>query len=421
MFYCKNCGQTLEDSAHFCTACGTAVERPAQPSPGATAPAAAVTPAPQGYPYTPPVAPPAPPSLAAPVPVKKKKTGIVLLCIGVLVVIAVGAVLLGVWGLKKSTSFQLGNTPANLYCGGITAEHEGTVYFSYANGTYVRKNSQTQKIFDRPLAYINIHSDGSLYGITLLSEESGEIAVVHIDSNGDFLQTLYTFDENTTHMFLALYGDDLFIQSESALLKLNIPSNEITTLEDRLNQNGIASVSIDEKGLYYMKGEGEAKALYHLPFGETTPVKCNATAAMYFDSGFDFYPPVADGQVYMLDDRELKVNAIHALTGLLSTYHLETIGEEVSGTTEDIPLWCSGSEMYCIMNLTDDSGQALCQVTLSENGTGDLRVLATGDFYGYWINVVGNQVYCISMDSESKVPVYVYDTQTENLVPLDLP
>ena len=60
--FCKNCGQALEDSARFCTACGTAVERPAcetAENPTApTAPAGTDAPFPAKYPVAPPQAQP---------------------------------------------------------------------------------------------------------------------------------------------------------------------------------------------------------------------------------------------------------------------------------------------------------------------------------------------------------------------------
>ena len=429
--FCKHCGQPIEDTAKFCASCGTAIDHPvleaavsAVNSGASTASALAETEIP--LPTEPPTAPPQPYSTvdpprpwAAPVeplvtpPVKKKRTGVVFLCIG-LVLVILAAVLGGIWTWEKVSSPHLGNTPANLYCGGLVAEHNGTVYFSYASGTYKQTKDGTQKIYDTPLVYLNVASDGTLYGVTTMTNP---LVVVHIDSNGHFLETVYTFEDinRSRYIFLALYNQDLFIQSDTSLLKLHIPSNEQTTLETHIKENGIASISIDETGLYYAKESGSSTQCYHMPFNEDKPVKCSHNASMYFCSGWDFYPPVANGKVYFFDDRALEIKTIDTTTDAANTFHLNTVGKEVSGTTEDIPLWTCENEMYCIMNLTDDSGEALCRVTVSKDGTSSVQVLVTGDYYGCRINIAGDQVYCISGDDDNEDPIRVYDTQTGSI------
>lgn len=429
--FCKNCGQAIADNAKFCTSCGTAIEHPVFETTVNTVNSGASTASAPAeteilLPAEPPVTPPqsyspndtassweAPVETVTP-PVKKKRTGVVFLCIGLMLVI-LAAILAGIWAWGGPSSIRLGNTPSNLYCGGLVAEQDGTVYFSYAFGTYKQTKDGTHKIYDTPLVYLNVASDGTLYGIT---EVTDHLAVVHIDSNGRLLETMYTFDEDIDHsryMFLVLCNKDLFIQSGTSFLKLHIPSNEWTTLESHIQDNGIMSLSVDETGLYYAKESGSSTECYRMPFSGETPAKCSPNASMYFCSGFDFYSPVVNGNIYFFDDRELELTTIDTKTDATHTFRLNTIGEEVGGTTEDIPVWTSENEMYCIMNLTDDSGEALCRITFSDDGTAAIRVLATGDFYGYRINVVNNQVYCIFMDDDSDDPVRVYDPQTDRI------
>ena len=113
--FCKNCGQALEDSARFCTACGTAVERPvcetAENPAAPTAPAGAHAPFPAKYPAVPPQAQPpagmAPEGAAGPT-AKKKKTGVIFLCAG-LVLVILAAAFAGIWVWKGTPD----NTPVS--------------------------------------------------------------------------------------------------------------------------------------------------------------------------------------------------------------------------------------------------------------------------------------------------------------------
>ena len=111
--FCKNCGQEIEDSARFCPACGRAVERPAcetTENPAApTAPAGTHAPFLAKYPAAPPQAqPPAgmnPEGAASPT-AKKKKTGVIFLCTG-LVLVILAAAFAGIWVWKGNFD----NTP----------------------------------------------------------------------------------------------------------------------------------------------------------------------------------------------------------------------------------------------------------------------------------------------------------------------
>ena len=74
--------------------------------------------------------------------------------------------------------------------------------------------------------------------------------------------------------------------------------------------------------------------------------------------------------------------------------------------------------MYCIMNLSDDSGEALCRISFS-HGAGEIRVLSTGDMYGYWVNVIQNTAYCIPAGSDDE-PVLVVDCDTGEMASLSV-
>lgn len=116
--FCKNCGQALEDSARFCTACGTAVEQTAENPAAPTAPAGTNAPFPAKYPVAPSQAqPPAgmnPEGAASPT-AKKKKTGVIFLCTG-LVLVILAAAFAGIWVWKGNFD----NTPVSPAAGTAT-------------------------------------------------------------------------------------------------------------------------------------------------------------------------------------------------------------------------------------------------------------------------------------------------------------
>ena len=116
MAYCRNCGREISEGAAFCPACGAAAQPP-QPG-AATAPpqgAAAPPPTPPAPPPPPGTQPPlaqypagAPPAhvpgVVPPPPARKKMASgwkaLLIIGVSIIVVIAVGAVLLGVFVFK---------------------------------------------------------------------------------------------------------------------------------------------------------------------------------------------------------------------------------------------------------------------------------------------------------------------------------
>ena len=325
----------------------------------------------------------------------------------------------------KNTNRIYGNTLANLNCGGMAVEYDGTTYFSTGNGVYAQESEGIRQVYDTPMIYLNVSDDGMLYGITLLDSEEDTVGVVGMKLDGTARTVLYRFGQDVIGMrdtFLAWYDHALLIQSGDVLLRLDLSSNKTSVLARDVGEMGIRSVVMDEEWIYYPKVDSSAgfgrNEFYRVSLDGKKAEKCSEAVALLLRGG-DFISPVSGETVYRLqpdDGQEIVVETIHTDAGEKRFRPLKTIGKKVDGPTEDIPLWVSGDTMYCVMNLADDSGEALCRISFS-HGAGEIRVLSTGDFYGYWINVIQNTAYCIPGSSDDE-PVLVVDCDTGEMTSL---
>ena len=309
---------------------------------------------------------------------KIKKFIIIIL---ILLVVAIAAL----WGLNSPrTVFNKenvsGNTPGNLFNGGMFCQFNDKVYFSNYkdNGSlYVMdlEGNNFKKLSEDHVGHINVLGKYIYYVRNNKNKDTNSESVLNFNSNGIFridfkgnnIKMLY--DNPCT--FMNVHGNYVYYQhyDKEGLTFYSVKIDG--TEEKKISPQPIMPISIVDNNLYYSK------------IGDANPIsKANlsdeSTSIIYKDE--DTYAPVVqDNFIYFISISDnYSIKRIH-----IDGSNLETVVKESCSTFN-----ISNDGNYLYYQVDDTVNNRLCIMNLQ---TGEVNTLKDGDFKQ--IHITGNYVY----------------------------
>lgn len=275
---------------------------------------------------------------------------------------------------------EVGNTPGNIYNGGLFCEQDGKIYFSNDNADgslYVMNSNCTniKKVHDDKAAYINADENYLYYvranntrenmsGSILMFNNTG---VYRVNHHGDNIKVI----TGNPGAYLSLFGNYLYLQRYDVGIGLFLYRYKIdATMERLLLQEAVIPMAQINGSIYYA--------------GFTTNHNINKLDLSSFNAdtlyeGNIAYPIISGDYIYYLN-----------LDDNYSIYRMNSDGSDPTRIVEDR---CStynitNSGKYLYYQVDDQSNSRICRINLE---TMESEVLLDG--YYKQIHVTENYVF----------------------------
>lgn len=309
---------------------------------------------------------------------KLKKTVIIILMILFIIIMA----LLGLNSSKTVFNEEniSGNTPGNLFNGGLFREYDDKIYFSNYkdNGSlYVmdldRKNFK--KLSNDYVGHINVLGKYIYYIRNNKNKDTNSESVLNFNSNGIFRMNLngenmnMLYDKPST--FINVHGNYVYYQHYDkeglTFYSVNIDGTE----EKKISSEPIMPISIIDNTLYYSK-TGDTNLINRMHVN-------GESATTIYQNENTYAPVVHDNYIYFISISDhYRIKRIQ-----LDGSNPETVVDESCSTFN-----ISDDGNYLYYQVDDTVNNRLCIMNLQ---TGEENTIADGDYKQ--INITSNYVY----------------------------
>jgi hypothetical protein len=206
-----------------------------------------------------------------------------------------------------------GNTPGNLFNGGLFSVTDDTIYFSNPNddGALYQMNLQLEnvkKIHDDKVGYINAVGEYLYYVRMNNTKENNatsifsfkNVGIFRLNLNGKNLKVLYDDPSG----LMNLYGNHVYYQHYNSDEGLSFYSVNINGKDElKISDDGIMPISIKDNKLYYSGTEKEHNInVMDLNTGRSNTIFTGNTFAPILINNYIYYISLSDNfSIYRID------------------------------------------------------------------------------------------------------------------------
>jgi len=309
-----------------------------------------------------------------------------LLTLFIITALSLAGIILYSWNRTFPNNEEVkGNTPGNIYNGGLFCEKDGIIYFSNDNdnGSLYMMSSDTtdiKKLYDDKAAYINVDENYIYYIRTVNTKENNSGSILPFNNTG-----IYRINRNGKNLklisdkpsaYITLKGNHIYYQNYSVDKGLYLYRNQTDgSLERLLLMQAVIPAGIYDNRLYYT-GANPDHNLYYLDLS-------SFTTGTYIKGNIAF--PVFFGDyIYYIDRTDNTVNRMN----IDGTDPIVLVNEPCS--TFNI----TNSGKYLYYQVDDSDNSKICRMNLN---TSEIEVLQGGRFKQ--IHVTDKYVFFKDMDN----------------------